>query len=44
MQEEVWEKSAIFSDADEARDIVFALVTLYRQIANLDEIDGFPGT
>ena len=41
MQEEVGEKSAIFSDANEACDIVFAFATLYRQVANLDEIDGF---
>ena len=44
MQEEVGDKGAILSDADEACDIVFAFVTLNRQIANLDEINGFPGT
>lgn len=41
MQEEVGNKGAAFSNADEACDVVPAIFTRYLEVANLDEIDGF---
>lgn len=41
MQEDVVDKSAILSNADEACDVVPAFYTWYLKVTNLYEIDGF---